>query len=74
MSVGGNEQRVGVRFEALRPYLTQSPAAGDYERLSQTLGLSRNGIAVIIHRLSLRYAALLRSGPTVVEAVDSDFL
>jgi RNA polymerase sigma factor (sigma-70 family) len=51
----------GARFEALRPYLTQSPAPGDYQRLSQTVGLSRNQIAVIIHRLSRRYAELLRN-------------
>jgi RNA polymerase sigma-70 factor (ECF subfamily) len=50
-----------ARFEALRPYLTQSPAPGDYERLSQTLGLSRNQIAVLIHRHSRRFAELIRS-------------
>lgn len=49
-----------ARFEALRPYLTQSPAAGDYERLAQTLGLSRNQIAVQIHRHSRRFAELIR--------------
>lgn len=56
-SLGGG----GARFEALRPYLTQSPATGDYERLSQSLGLPRNQIAVIIHRHSRRFAELIRS-------------
>jgi RNA polymerase sigma-70 factor (ECF subfamily) len=50
-----------ARFEVLRPYLTQTPAAGDYERLGQTLGLSRNQIAVNIHRHSRRFAELIRS-------------
>lgn len=68
-SAGGN-----VRFEALRPYLTQSPAPGDYERLAQTLGLSRNQIAVIIHRHSRRFAELIRSevAETLVDRADLD--
>ncbi len=50
----------GARFEALRPYLTASPDAGDYERLARRLGLTRNQIAVVIHRHSRRYAELIR--------------
>lgn len=63
-----------ARFEALRPYLTQSPEAGDYERLSRTLGLSRNQIAVIIHRHSRRFAELIRRevAETLVDRADLD--
>ncbi len=50
-----------ARFELLRPYLTQPPAPGDYERLGATLGLARNRIAVLIHRHSRRFAELIRS-------------
>lgn len=49
-----------TRFGALRPYLTQPPAPGDYARLSAELGLSRNQIAVQIHRHSRRFAQLIR--------------
>lgn len=72
------EQQTGAggpaRFDALRPYLTQSPAAGDYEHLSQTLGLTRNQIAVIIHRHSRRFAELIRSevAETLVDRTELD--
>lgn len=49
-----------ARFAAVRPYLTQPPSSGDYERLGQSLGLSRSQLAVIIHRQSRRYAELIR--------------
>ncbi len=67
--VGKNE-----RFDALRLYLTQSPEAGDYERLSRTLGLSRNQIAVLIHRHSRRFAELIRTevADTLVDRTDLD--
>ena len=55
------EAEDAVRFAALRPFLTQAPAPGDYDRLGQTLGLSRNRIAVTIHRLSRRFAELIRA-------------
>ena len=63
-----------ARFEALRPYLTQSPEAGDYERLGQVLGLSRNQVAVIIHRHSRRFAELIRSevADTLVDRTELD--
>ncbi len=48
-------------FEMLRPFLTQPAAPGDYDRLSPSLGLPRGQIAVLIHRLSRRYADLIRS-------------
>ena len=48
-------------FEALRAYLTQRPEAGDYDRLGRELGLTRNQVALQIHRLSRRYAEIIRS-------------
>ena len=64
----------GIRFAALRPYLTASPEAGDYERLGRTLGLSRNQIAVVIHRHSRRFAELIRRevAETLVDRADLD--
>jgi RNA polymerase sigma factor (sigma-70 family) len=47
-------------FEALRPFVSQSPEAGDYERLSRDLGLRRGQIALSIHRLARRFAELIR--------------
>lgn len=47
-------------FELLRPFVAQRPEAGDYERLARELGQPRNRIAVLIHRLSRRYAELIR--------------
>lgn len=51
----------GERFQALKPFVTAAPAAGDYERLSQQLGLRRGQVAVLIHRLSRRFAELVRA-------------
>ncbi|MGH7995472.1 MAG: RNA polymerase sigma factor [Opitutaceae bacterium] len=48
-------------FEALRPYITESPAAGEYERLSVALGCRRGQVALLIHRLSRRFAELIRA-------------
>jgi RNA polymerase sigma-70 factor (ECF subfamily) len=58
------EQAVAGRarnFEALRPFVTQPASPGDYERLSPVLGLRKGQIAILIHRLSRRYADLIRS-------------
>ena len=72
------EEQIGAdahaRFEAFRPYLTQSPATGDYERLGQSFGLSRNQVAVIIHRHSRRFAELIRQevADTLVNRGDLD--
>lgn len=48
-------------FEILRPFLTQRPAAGDYDRIGQKLGMPRNQVALAIHRLSRRFAELIRA-------------
>jgi RNA polymerase sigma-70 factor (ECF subfamily) len=50
-----------ARFAKLRPFIVQPPSPGDYERLSESLGLPRARVAVIIHRHSRRFAELVRS-------------
>ncbi|HZZ58012.1 MAG TPA: sigma-70 family RNA polymerase sigma factor [Opitutaceae bacterium] len=49
------------RFEALRPFVTSAPGPGEYERLSQQLGMRRGQVALLIHRMSRRYAELVRA-------------
>jgi len=49
-----------VSFEALRPFLTQPASAGEYAKLSQVLGVRQGQVALMIHRLSRRYAELIR--------------
>jgi RNA polymerase sigma factor (sigma-70 family) len=51
----------GRQFETLRPFVTQPASSGDYDRLVPLLGLQRGQLAVFIHRLSRRYADLIRS-------------
>jgi RNA polymerase sigma factor (sigma-70 family) len=48
-------------FESLRPYVTQAPAVGDYQRLSEQLGMRRGQVALLIHRLNRRFAELIRA-------------
>jgi RNA polymerase sigma factor (sigma-70 family) len=48
-------------FESLRPFVTQPPAPGDYQRLSEQLGMRRGQIALLIHRLNRRFAELIRA-------------
>lgn len=61
-----------VQFDALRPFVTQSPEAGDYERLGQTLGIRRGQVALLVHRLSSRYAELVRAEVAETLADPSD--
>jgi RNA polymerase sigma-70 factor (ECF subfamily) len=49
------------QFNALRAFVTHPAASGDYERLGQVLGMRPSRIAVTIHRLSRRYAELIRA-------------
>jgi DNA-directed RNA polymerase specialized sigma24 family protein len=50
-----------ARFKGLRAFLTRPPGTEDYDRLVQQLGQPRNRIAVHLHRLTRRYAELIRS-------------
>jgi RNA polymerase sigma-70 factor (ECF subfamily) len=46
-------------FQALREFLFESPDADDYGRVSAALGLSRNTLAVAVHRLRHRMHVLV---------------
>ena len=47
-------------FQALRNYLFESPGAEDYAETSRSLGLSRNTVAVAVHRLRHRLQELVQ--------------
>ena len=47
-------------FETLEPFLSAPPSEGEYAQIAQQLGISRNHVAVTIHRLGRRYRDLLR--------------
>ncbi|MEO8742687.1 MAG: sigma-70 family RNA polymerase sigma factor [Lysobacteraceae bacterium] len=46
-------------FNALREFLFESPSVDDYARVSQQFGLSRNTVAVAVHRLRHRLHMLV---------------
>lgn len=46
-------------FDALREFLFESPESDDYARVSQQFGLSRNTVAVAVHRLRHRLQVLV---------------
>lgn len=48
------------RFLALKPLLGRAPTRGDYLRLAEELGTTRTTVAVWTHRLSQRYAELVK--------------
>jgi len=49
------------RFLKLRPFLTQSPSQGDYQRLAEEIGINKGQVAVVIHRYSKRFQELIRA-------------
>jgi RNA polymerase sigma factor (sigma-70 family) len=61
-------------FESLRAHVTQTPATGDYQRLSDQLGMRRGQIALLIHRLNRRFTELIRAevAETLVERSELD--
>jgi DNA-directed RNA polymerase specialized sigma24 family protein len=61
-------------FESLCNYVTQAPATGDYQRLSEQLGMRRGQIALLIHRLNRRFRELIRSevAETLVDRSELD--
>jgi RNA polymerase sigma factor (sigma-70 family) len=61
-------------FESLRAYVTQTPAIGDYQRLSEKLGMRRGQIALLIHRLNRRFTELIRAevADTLVDRSELD--
>jgi len=68
---GANKRRV---FEAVKPFLAQAASAQDYDRLVARLGLPRGQIAASVHRLSRRFAALIRAevAETLVDRSEID--
>ncbi len=48
-------------FESMRPYVTQPASAGEYEKLGKLMGLRSGQVALAVHRLSRRYADLIRA-------------
>ncbi|HTI70555.1 MAG TPA: sigma-70 family RNA polymerase sigma factor [Candidatus Limnocylindria bacterium] len=61
-----------IQFETLKSYLSSKPERGDYDRAAQELGTTRTNVAVWVHRLSHRYAELvkLEVASTLDEGVD----
>jgi len=59
----------GVAYEALRPFLSREPAAGEYATLAARLHLAPGTLAVQVHRLRDRYRQLVRSA--VADTVES---
>jgi RNA polymerase sigma-70 factor (ECF subfamily) len=48
-------------FAALREFLTEPPAPGDYPPLARKLDMTENALRVAVHRLRERYRVLLRA-------------
>jgi RNA polymerase sigma factor (sigma-70 family) len=60
--LAGEQAEVGKEalFETLRPFIRQPAETGDYAALGRQLGFSRGQVALLIHRLSRRFAELIR--------------
>lgn len=48
-------------FDALKQFLIEGPGEGDYAAAAATVNMTRNAVAVLIHRWRDRYKALLRA-------------
>lgn len=57
-------------FVALSPFLSAEPEAGDYARLAQETGMSRNAIAAAVKRLRGKYRETIRA--EVMDTVESE--
>jgi RNA polymerase sigma-70 factor (ECF subfamily) len=64
----GKERLLG----ALKKFVSAEPEPGEYEALSQDLGLTKNAVGVAVHRLRHRYGELIRAeiASTVAQPVD----
>jgi len=65
------QQRLGraAWFDRLKPLLQTGPRPGDYETIAAEFGVTKNVVAVAMHRLSGRYRQLVRD--EIAETVDS---
>ncbi len=61
-------------FLRLRPFLQGTGTPSDYPDIAAELGVSRNAIAVAVHRLHARYAGVLRAvvNETVVDPAETE--
>ena len=50
-----------TQFTELKPYLTDDPDEGDYSAAATRLGVPRQTVAVLVHRLRRRYRELVRT-------------
>lgn len=57
------EQRASGKeasFDVLKPFLSEKPARGEYEKLTEKLGMTANAIGVAVKRLRQRYRELIK--------------
>src|SRR4051812_38545452 len=61
--LGAEQSKNGhaARFEKLKAFLTHQPASGDYAKLSEELNITQPQVAIAVHRLSRRFAELIRA-------------
>jgi RNA polymerase sigma-70 factor (ECF subfamily) len=57
------QERVGKAqwFARVRPFLQSTAVAGDYDAIAVEFGLTKNSVAVAVHRLNTRYRELVRA-------------
>jgi len=49
------------QFDRLKPFLTEDPAEGQYAEVAAVLGMTRQSVAVAVHRLRQSYRACVRA-------------
>jgi RNA polymerase sigma factor (sigma-70 family) len=61
-------------FSRVRPFLEAGAKTEDYESIARDFGMTRNAVAVALHRLNHRYRNLVRSlvAETVQDRVDAE--
>ena len=50
----------GALYEALHPFLSREPGAGEYEAAGEVLGIDRRAVAVAVFRLRKQFQAMVR--------------
>jgi RNA polymerase sigma factor (sigma-70 family) len=48
------------QFAVLKPFLSATPTAGEYDEAARVLGTTRTTVAVWVHRLNSRYAEIVK--------------
>jgi DNA-directed RNA polymerase specialized sigma24 family protein len=62
-----------AQFEALKTYLSDVAAAGDYAAVEAQLRLEAGGVAVAVHRLRARYREIVRAEIAQTVATEEEF-